>query len=85
MWKLILLFVVLSFDDESLLYDDNTKRFINMTGVMKTKEYDVAINHYNNSIMLNDKEATTYCNRALAYIKLKSNKNIFKFKNSKRP
>jgi hypothetical protein len=39
---------------------------------MKTKEFDEAIKHYNNSIRLNHTEPTTYCNRALALIKLKS-------------
>ena len=36
---------------------------------MKTKEYDEAIQYYNNSIKLDPEEATSYCNRALAYIK----------------
>mgnify|MGYP000506771745 CR=1 FL=1 len=44
--------------------------------LMKTKEFDEAINHYNKSIELNSEEATTYCNRALALIRLKSKKKI---------
>jgi tetratricopeptide (TPR) repeat protein len=38
---------------------------------MKTKEFNEAIHCYNTSITLDAKEATTYCNRALAFIKLK--------------
>lgn len=38
---------------------------------MKTKEFNEAINCYNTSINLDSKETTTYCNRALAFIKLK--------------
>jgi hypothetical protein len=44
---------------------------------MKTKEYDDAIKHYNKLIELNSEDATTYCNRALAFTRLKS-KIIFK-------
>lgn len=40
---------------------------------MKTKEFEEAIKHYDNSIRLNPIEPTTYCNRALALIKTKSN------------
>lgn len=40
--------------------------------LMKTKEFEEAIKHYNNSIRLNPTEPTTYCNRALALIKTKS-------------
>ncbi len=40
---------------------------------MKTKEFEEAIKHYNNSIRLNPTEPTSYCNRALALIKTKSN------------
>jgi tetratricopeptide (TPR) repeat protein len=47
---------------------------------MKTKEFDDAIKHYNKSIELNPEEATTYCNRALAFIRLKSKYIIEKFK-----
>ena len=43
---------------------------------MKTKDFDEAINHYNNSIRLNPTEPTTFCNRALAFIKTRS---TFKF------
>ncbi len=39
---------------------------------MKTKEFEEAIKHYNNSIKNNPNEPTTYCNRALAYLKTKS-------------
>lgn len=38
---------------------------------MKTKEFDEAIHHYNKSIELDPEEPTTYCNRALAFIKRK--------------
>jgi len=38
---------------------------------MKTKEYDEAVRLYNSSISLDANEPTTYCNRALAYIKMK--------------
>ena len=38
---------------------------------MKTKEFDTSILHYNQSIKLNPIESTTYCNRALAFIKIK--------------
>lgn len=41
---------------------------------MKTKEFEDAIKHYNNSIWLNSSEPTTYCNRALALTRLKSRK-----------
>lgn len=41
--------------------------------LMKTKEFDDAIKHYDNAINLNPIESTTYCNRALANIRLKSN------------
>lgn len=40
--------------------------------LMKTKEFEEAIKHYDNSIRLNSSEPTTYCNRALALIKTKS-------------
>lgn len=37
--------------------------------LMKTKEYDEAIKYYTNSINIYEYEPTTYCNRALAYIR----------------
>lgn len=43
--------------------------------LMKTKEYDEAIRYYTNSIKIDEYEPTTYCNRALAYIK---NKQYYK-------
>ena len=49
---------------------DNEK--IKGNELMKTKEFDEAVNHYTLSIEFNPIEATTYCNRALALIKLKS-------------
>ena len=42
---------------------------------MKTKEFDEAIQFYNNSIKLDPDEPTTYCNRALAYVKIKKFEN----------
>ena len=39
---------------------------------MRTKEYDEAIRFYNNSINYDPAEPTTYCNRALAFIKKKN-------------
>jgi len=42
---------------------------------MKTKEFDEAIQFYNNSIKLDSDEPTTYCNRALAFIKIKKYEN----------
>jgi tetratricopeptide (TPR) repeat protein len=36
---------------------------------MRTKEYDEAIRFYTNSVNYDPSEPTTYCNRALAYIK----------------
>jgi tetratricopeptide (TPR) repeat protein len=48
---------------------------------MKTKEFDEALKCYNNSIKLDSDEATTFCNRALAYIKLKRNFTSYKFIN----
>lgn len=40
--------------------------------IMKTKEYDAAINHYTLSLKYDPSEPTTLCNRALAYIRIKS-------------
>ena len=45
---------------------------------MKTKDFDDAIRHYDQSIDLNPTEATTYCNRAFALIKSKSKIKIKK-------
>ena len=42
--------------------------------LMKTKEYDQAIKLYSSSIKIDPLEPTTYCNRALAYSKIKRNK-----------
>ena len=39
---------------------------------MKTKNFDDAVKHYTLSIELNPIEATTYCNRAFALLKLNS-------------
>lgn len=39
--------------------------------LMKTKEFDEAIRYYTKSINMYEHEPTTYCNRALAYIKIK--------------
>jgi tetratricopeptide (TPR) repeat protein len=39
---------------------------------MNSKEYDEAITHYSNSVRLDPEEPTSYCNRALAYIKIKN-------------
>ncbi len=38
---------------------------------MQSKDLDEAIRFYNNSLSIYSEEPTTYCNRALAYIKLK--------------
>lgn len=38
---------------------------------MKTKDFNDAVKHYTSSIKLDPIESTTYCNRALAYIKIK--------------
>lgn len=40
--------------------------------LMKTKEYDEAIRYYNVSVKYDENEPTTYCNRALAFIRIKS-------------
>ena len=39
---------------------------------MKAKEFEEAVNAYGRSINLNPKEPATYCNRAMAYLKLKN-------------
>ena len=39
---------------------------------MKAKEYQEAVNAYSRSIKLNPEEAATYCNRAMAYLRLKN-------------
>lgn len=39
---------------------------------MKSKEYNTAVESYTKSIELNSKEAATYSNRAMAYLKLKN-------------
>ena len=38
---------------------------------MKTKDFNDAIKHYSTSLKLDSDEPTTYCNRALAYIRIK--------------
>ena len=38
---------------------------------MKSKDFKDALTCYNKSIELNDKDATTFSNRSLAYINLK--------------
>jgi lipoprotein NlpI len=43
---------------------------------MKTKEFDEAVKYYNNSLRIDPEEPTTYCNRALAFFRLKSKFNI---------
>jgi tetratricopeptide (TPR) repeat protein len=40
---------------------------------MKTKEYDEAVKFYTSSIKYDPSEAATYCNRALAYLKVQRN------------
>lgn len=44
--------------------------------IMKTKEFDLAINHYTISLRYDPYEPTTYCNRALAYIRVKSRSSL---------
>ena len=39
---------------------------------MKAKEHQEAINAYTRSIELNPTEAATYCNRAMAYLRIKN-------------
>ena len=39
---------------------------------MKSKEFNSAVECYTKSISINDKEAATFCNRAMAYLKLKN-------------
>ena len=39
---------------------------------MKSKEFNSAVECYTKSISINDKESATFCNRAMAYLKLKN-------------
>ena len=39
---------------------------------MKAKEYEEAINAYSRSINMNPNEAATYCNRAMAHLRMKN-------------
>ena len=39
---------------------------------MKSKEHEEAVNAYTRSIELNPREAATYCNRAMAYLRMKN-------------
>ena len=39
---------------------------------MKSKEFNSAVECYTKSIEISDKEAATYSNRAMAYLKLKN-------------
>ena len=39
---------------------------------MKSKEFNSAVECYTKSISISDKEAATFCNRAMAYLKLKN-------------
>ena len=46
---------------------------------MKSKDFKEALACYNKSIELNDKDATTFSNRSLAYINLKCEFTIINY------
>lgn len=39
---------------------------------MKSKEFSEALNFYEKALQLNPKDASTHCNKAMAYLKLKN-------------
>lgn len=43
---------------------------------MKSKDFDEAIGFYNKSMDWDNKQASTYCNRALAYLKKNCSLNL---------